>query len=109
MTTDWKKKLEKEINQDKGGTETESFGREGTMPEGERVEVRAAKTEDRFRLNHDTHDELLEEGGTYIFDDVKDNLPPQEVSADAVDDHLGDDWHSDRGYEHPFVDADAIF
>jgi hypothetical protein len=109
MPTDWHTKLEKELIQDFGGTPTESFGPDGTMPDGDPVEVRAAKTEDRFRLNHDTHDELLEEDGTYIFDDVTDGLPPQEVSADAVDDHLGDDWHSDRGYEHQFVDVDEIF
>jgi len=109
MRTDWHTKLEKELIQEFGGTPTESFGPDGTMPDGDPVEVRAAKTEDRFRLNHDTHDELLEEGGTYIFDDVNDNLPPQEVSADAVDGLLEDDWHSDRGYEHQFVDVDEIF
>ena len=106
---DWHTKLEKELIQDFGGTPTESFGPDGTMPDGDPVEVRAAKTEDRFRLNHDTHDELLEEGGTYIFDDVNDNQPPREVSADTIDDRLEDDWHSDRGYEHQFVAVDEIF
>jgi hypothetical protein len=77
--------------------------------DGDPVEVRLAKTEDRFRLNRDTHDELLEDDGTYIFDDVEDNQPPREISADAVDGLLEDDWYSDRGYEHQFVDVDEIF
>jgi hypothetical protein len=71
--------------------------------------VRLAKSEDRFRLNKDTHQELLAEDGSYIFDDVEDNQPPREVSADRVDDRLGDDWHSDRGYMHQFIGVDSIF
>jgi len=106
--TDWHTKLERELIRERGGTPTESYGADGVI-DGDAVEVRLAKTEDRFRLNRDTHDELLEEGGTYIFDDVNDNLPPQEVSADAVDGLLEDDWHSDRGYEHQFVEVDEIF
>ncbi|ESS06669.1 MAG: hypothetical protein A07HB70_01390 [uncultured archaeon A07HB70] len=37
-------------------------------------------------------------------DDVTDNQPPREVEAERVDDFLGGGWHSDRGYEHQFVD-----
>jgi hypothetical protein len=106
---DWHTKLEKQLIRERGGTPTKSYGADGEMPDGDPVEVRAAKTEDRFRLNRDTHDELLEEDGTYIFDDVTDGLPPREVSADAVDGLLEDDWHSDRGYEHQFVEVDEIF
>jgi len=74
------------------------------------VEVRAAKKDDRFRLNRDTHEELVDEGGSYIFDDVNDNQPPREVEADRVDDMLGGgSWHSDRGYEHQFLDVDDVF
>jgi hypothetical protein len=111
--TDWHTKLEKDLIEQYGGTPTESYGPDGVMPDGDPVEVRAAKKEDRFRLNRDTHEELLEEGGSYIFDDVSDGLPPKEVEADEVDDLLGDDWHSDRGYEHQFLsvsgDDDSIF
>ena len=103
MPTDWHTKLEKELIQDFGGTPTESFGPDGTMPDGDPVEVRAAKTEDRFRLNHDTHDALLEEGGTYIFDDVNDNQPPQAGSADLVHGLLQSSWPPARGASHPFA------
>ena len=106
--TDWHTKLERELIRERGGTPTESYGADGVI-DGDAVEVRLAKTEDRFRLNRDTHDELLEDDGTYIFDDVEDNQPPREVSADAVDGLLEDDWHSDRGYEHQFVEVYEIF
>jgi len=106
---DWHTKLEKELIREFGGTPTESYGPDGRMPDGDPVEVRAAKKEERFRLNRDTHDELLEDDGTYIFDDVTDNQPPREVPADEIDARLEDDWHSDRGYEHQFVGVDEIF
>jgi hypothetical protein len=106
---DWHTKLEKELIGQYDGIPTESYGADGVMPDGDPVEVRAAKKEDRFRLNRDTHQELLEGDGSYIFDDVTDSLPPKEVKADEVDDLLGGDWHSDRGYEHQFVSVDSIF
>ena len=105
---DWHTKLEKDLIQDFGGTPTESFGPDGEL-DGEPVEVRLAKEEDRFRLNRDTHNQLLEGDGAYIFDDIEDNQPPEVVSAEAVDDVLGGgDWHTDRGYEHKFVGVDEI-
>jgi hypothetical protein len=107
---DWHTNMEKELIREFGGTPTESFGPDGRMPDGDPVEVRVAKKEDRFRVNRDTHQELVEEGGSYIFDDVTDNQPPREVDADRVDDMMGGgDWHSDRGYEHRFIGVDRIF
>ena len=103
---DWHTKLEKELVREFGGEPRESYGPDGTMPDGDPVEVRVAKSEERFRLNRDTHQELVAEDGSYIFDDVTDNQPPREVSAERVDDRLGDDWHSDRGYMHQFVPVD---
>jgi hypothetical protein len=107
--TDWHTKLEKELVEEFGGTPTESFGPDGTI-DGEPVEVRGAKKDDRFRINRDTHQELMDESGTYIFDDVTDNQPPRQVEAERVDELAGDDnWHSDRGYQHTFIDVDSIF
>jgi len=105
--TDWHTRLEKELIGDFGGEPTESFGPDGTI-DGDPVEVRLAKSEDRFRLNQDTHEELLANDGSYIFDDVEDTQPAEEVAADRVDDLLGEDWHSDRGYMHQFVSVDRI-
>jgi hypothetical protein len=106
--TDWHTNLEEELIEERGGTHKEQFGPDGTL-DGDPVEVRLAKIEDRFRLNKSTHAELVDEDGSYIFDDVNDDLPPREVEADRVDDLLEDDWHSDRGYEHQFIQVDSIF
>lgn len=105
---DWHTRKEKEIIRERGGTPEAKYGADGTL-DGDPVEVRLAKKEDRFRLNQDTHQELVENDGSYIFDDVNDNLPPREVEADTIDDRLDDDWHSDRGYMHQFIDVDSIF
>jgi hypothetical protein len=101
--------MERELIEEFGGEPTASFGADGTIT-GAPVEVRLAKEEDRFRLNRDTHQQLLEGDGAYIFDDIEDNQPPRVVTADAVDDLLGGgDWHTDRGYKHKFVSTDEIF
>lgn len=108
VETDWHTRMEKDLITDFGGTPTESFGADGELDDAP-VEVRLARTEDRFRLNRDTHQTLIDEDGAYIFDDVTDFLPPKQVEADRVDDHLEDDWYSDRGYEHQFVSVGDIF
>jgi hypothetical protein len=105
---DWHSELEEELIEDRGGTHKEQYGPDGTL-DGDPVEVRLAKKEDRFRLNKSTHQELVENDGSYIFDDVNDDLPPREVEADTIDERLDEDWHSDRGYMHQFIDVDSIF
>ncbi|CCC41962.1 hypothetical protein [Haloquadratum walsbyi] len=100
--------IEKELIESYGGTPQEKFGTDGTI-NGAPTEVRLAKEEDRFRLNKETHSELVEQEGTYIFDDLGDNQPPKQVDADTVDDRLSEDWHSDRGYMHQFVSVDSFF
>jgi len=107
--TDWHTELERELIRERGGTPTKSYGADGTLPDGDPVEVRLARVEDRFRVGRETHDQLLEDDGAYIFDDVSDNKPSKEVSAKRVDSLLDRDWHSDRGYEHQFVQVDDIF
>jgi hypothetical protein len=101
-------KQEKDLIKEFGGQPSESFGVDGSIS-GDPVEVRLAKEEDRFRLNKDTHQTLESQDGSYIFDNLEDNQPPKQVEADNIDDMLEEDWHSDRGYMHQFVDVDAIF
>jgi hypothetical protein len=106
---DWHTEMERELIDEFGGTHTKSYGPDGTLG-GDPVEVRLAKKEDRFRLNRDTHEELVANDGSYIFDKLGDGIPPREVEADRVDDLLGrGSWHSDRGYEHRFLGVDDIF
>lgn len=106
---DWHTEMEKELIDEFGGTHTKSYGPDGTLG-GDPVEVRVAKKEDRFRLNRDTHETLVQNDGSYIFDKVGDGKPPREVQADEVGDIMGrGEWASDRGYEHRFVEVDEIF
>jgi hypothetical protein len=108
MPQDWHTRMEKKLIREFGGTPSSSYGPDGTI-NGDPVEVRVAKKEDRFRVNKGTHQELVDNSGTYIFDDVTDNKPPKEVPATSVDPNDGGDWHSDRGYKHGFIDVDEIF
>jgi len=100
--TDWHTKMEKDLIEQFGGEPKQQYGPDGVL-DGDPVEVRLAKEEERFRLNRDTHEQLVEEDGSYIFDDATDGIPPREVPAERVDEQLEDDWHSDRGYHHQFV------
>lgn len=106
----WHTQKERELIELFGGEWEQSYGPDGTIG-GRPVEVRVAKKDTRFRLRRDVHEELLEEGGSYIFDDVTDGLPPEQVSAEEVDDLLGaGDWSDDRGkYDHKFISVDDIF
>lgn len=109
MPESWHTKKEKSLIEEFGGTPESSFGVDGSIDD-DPVEVRVAKTETRFRLNKDTHRDLVRNDGSYIFDDVTDNKPPKEVEADKVQDILGrGSWYSDRGYMHRFIDVDSIF
>jgi hypothetical protein len=100
--------IEKDLIEQFGGEPTESYGPDGTI-EGDPTEVRLARESDRFRVNKSTHNELVDNSGTYIFDKLGDGKPPKEVPATSVDPNDGGDWHSDRGYKHGFVDVDDIF
>jgi hypothetical protein len=72
--------MEKELIKQFGGEPTESFGADGSIM-GKPTEVRLAKEEDRFRLNQDTHETLVEQDGSYIFDDISDNQPPKQIKS----------------------------
>jgi hypothetical protein len=108
MPSDWHTRMEKELIREFGGTPKEQFGPDGSI-NGDPTEVRLAKEEDRFRVNKDTHETLVDNSGTYIFDKLGDGKPPKEVPATSVDPNDGGDWHSDRGYKHGFIDVDDIF
>lgn len=108
MPDDWHTRREKNLIERAGGEPKEKFGTDGLL-DGSPVEVRSADEETRFRLNKDTHETMMEKDGTYLFDDIDDGEPPERMSAGAVEDMLGDDWHSDRGYMHQFVSVSNVF
>lgn len=101
-------KREKQLIKDFGGEPTRSFGADGIIDD-KPTEVRLAKDDDRFRINKETHQELKDGNGSYIFDDLADDQPPKRVPVDQVDEQLSDSYHSDRGYEHQFIKVDSIF
>jgi hypothetical protein len=105
--TDWHTEAEKRLIEQFGGEPKQQFGPDGMLSD-DPVEVRLAREEDRFRLNQDTHQQLMQNDGSYLFDDVTDKQPPKQVPAESVDDLLQEDWHSDRGYLHQFVDVDEV-
>jgi hypothetical protein len=107
MTIENHTEIEKEIITDFGGTPTESFGADGTLNDAP-VEVRTAAEDDRFRINKETHQDLMENDGHYIFDEVTDDKPPNKVDAETVDERLSDDFHSDRGFMHQFIQVDSM-
>lgn len=108
MPFDWHTRREKDLIERFGGEPQEKFGTDGTL-DGAPVEVRSADEETRFRLNQDTHETMMERDGTYLFDDVDDGEPPELMSAGEAENMLDDDWHSDRGYMHQFLDVDNVF
>ncbi len=109
MPESWHTKAEKRLIKEFGGEPQSSFGVDGTI-DGDPVEVRVARKEDRFRINCGVHDTLMSEGGSYILDDVTDDQPPKEVPASRVDGLLPEgDCHSDRGYKHQFIGVSDIF
>lgn len=106
----WHTKLERDLIKAFGGTPKKQYGVDGELADGSPVEVRVARDDDRFRLGKDVHRELVAEGGSYIFDDIDDGLPPRRVSAREVSDIMGPGkWYRDRDYPHRFVDVDDIF
>lgn len=105
----WHTQLEKDLIESFGGEWEQSFGVDGEI-DGDPVEVRVAKNDDRFRLGKDVHRELVRNDGAYILDDVSDNKPPKKVPAVEVSDMIGGGpWFEDRDYPHKFLDVDDIF
>lgn len=109
MADSWHTRAEKRLIERFGGTWERGYGPDGEI-DGRPVEVRVARDGDRFRIQEDVHRELVDERGSYIFDDVNDGLPPRRVPATEVSDILGPgNWFDDRDYPHRFVDVDDIF
>lgn len=105
----WHTKKERDLIESRGGTWKNQYGVDGSI-DGRPVEVRVAKKDSRFRIGRDVHEELVDEGGSYIFDVVGDGKPSKEVPASEVQEMThGDPWYDDRDYPHRFINTDEIF
>lgn len=105
----WHTREEKQLIERFGGEWERGYGADGEI-DGKPVEVRVAREDDRFRIGKDVHRELVDEGGSYIFDKLGDGKPPKKVPAREVQDMThGDPWLKDRDYPHRLLDVDDIF
>lgn len=106
----WHTEAEKDLLELFGGEWAgEVDGPDGTIG-GRPAEVRVARDGDRFRIQKDVHRELVDERGSYVFDDLSDNLPPKRVPATEVSDIMGPgNWYDDRSYPHRFLETQDIF
>lgn len=107
MPRSWHTRLERNLIESLGGNWEQGYGADGTLG-GAPVEVRAARTDDRFRIGKDVHQELMREGGSYIFHD--DRAGTEVMSASEVSALMGGGgWYEDRDYPHKFVETDEVW
>ena len=64
----WHTRQERKVIKKYGGIPLQQYGPDGEI-KGRPVEVRAVRTDDRFRIQQDVHKELLARHGSYIFCD----------------------------------------
>jgi len=102
----WDTKLEKEVIKRYGGQPLKKYGYDGKI-RGKPVEVRAARRDNRFRIQKNVHRHLVANGGSYIFCA---NGKSKKVPAKEVSQKIGrGKWFKDRKYPHKFLNKKQIF
>ena len=103
----WHTKLERKIIKKKGGVPLVKYGYDGKL-RGKPCEVRAVRKDDRFRIQKNTHQELVRSGGKYIF--VNSNGRSKTITAKVVSKKIGrGKWFKDRDYPHKFLKKGDVF
>ena len=98
---------ERRIIRRKGGRPLRKYGTDGTL-RGRPVEVRSVRKGDRYRIQRNTHREMIQERGSYIF--VNRAERSRRVPARRVSRMLGNGpWYKDRSYPHKFVRRRQVF
>ena len=106
-TDSWHTKRERELLTKFGCKVSKGYGYDGEY-KGKPVEVRSQRKDKRFRIQKDTHRELVKKDGYYIFDSP--NQDPVMVKARDVDKMLPKgDWYKDRRYPHKFLTEKDIW
>ena len=102
----WHTRQEKRIIEKFGGTPLKKFGTDGLI-RGRPVEVRSCRKDSRYRIQQNTHKELIAKGGSYIFcaGNKTKRLPAKAVSGMLSKGR----WFKDRSYPHKFVKKDQVF
>ena len=97
----WHTRQERRVILRHGGQPLIKSGTDGIL-NGRPVEVRSVRKDDRYRIQKDVHQELVRDGGSYIFVDQEDRSIV--VSAAEVSKEMGSGkWFKDRKYPHKFV------
>lgn len=91
-----------------GGAPLKKYGTDGVLYNKRPVEVRNARTDYRFRIQQDIHNELLKKDGYYIFE--VEGEKPLLYTARQVDQLLpAGKWFKDRDYPHKFLKIEQVF
>lgn len=86
---------------------SKGYGYDG-LKDGKPVEVRSQKKDNRFRIQKDTHKELVRKDGYYIFDSP--GQKPVMMKARDVDGKLPKGkWYRDRRYPHKYLRKDDVW
>jgi len=102
----WHTRQERKVIKKYNGKPRVSYGYDGTI-RGRPVEVRSCRKDNRYRIQKNTHRELVRRGGSYIFcaGSRTKRVPARKVSA-----MLGrGKWYKDRKYPHRFIRKKEIF
>ena len=103
----WHTKRERELLTKFGCEVSKGPGYDG-MKNGKPVEVRSQRKDNRFRIQKDTHQELVRKDGFYIFDSP--NQDPVMIKAKDVSKMLPrGKWYTDRDYPHKFLTEKDIW
>lgn len=102
----WHTAQEKRVIRKFGGVPLAKYGYDGTI-RGRPVEVRAVRKDSRYRIQQNTHKELIAKGGSYIFcaGNKTKRLPAKAVSGLLNKGR----WYKDRSYPHKFIKRDQVF
>ena len=102
----WHTAQERRVIKKHGGQPLVKLGTDGTL-RGRPVEVRSVKKDNRYRIQKDTHQELVRKKGNYIF--CAPGRPSKVVPASRVSKLLGSGaWFKDRKYPHKFVTVGRV-
>ena len=103
----WHTNRERRLITSFGGKIRKGYGYDGII-KGKPIEVRSARKDNRFRIQENTHKELVRKGGSYIFDAP--GHRPKKVSASRVSKMLPNgEWYKDRKYPHKFIRKKQIW
>ena len=103
----WKKRKERRMIRRHGGKPLQKYGYDGLI-NNKPVEVRSVRHDNRYRIQKNVHNVLVNRGGCYIF--VNRQGRSRRGAAKKVSQKLGRGrWFKDRNYPHKFLYVRQVF